>query len=201
MKLPTPPLLAMSYGVIYADPPWSYRGRKQFGFAGDVGVDSGGAVDKYPTMSVDDICAIPVTSVAAADSLLFMWVTSPLLPDGLKVMSAWGFQYATVAFVWDKQRTNPGYYTLSQCEICIVGKRGRIPKPRGSRKERQFLSEERGEHSAKPEEVRQRIARMFPDQRRLEMFARVGSQSLDGSWDRWGLEAEERIIDWSDFSG
>ena len=189
LALPTGP-----YDVIYCDPPWSYRGRKQFGFAGDVGVCSGGAVQHYQTMSVDDLCALPVESIAAEDALLFMWMTSPCLPDGMRVMAAWGFTWATIAFVWDKSGgqsggTNPGYYTMSQVEICAVGKRGRIPQPRGSRNERQMVTERRGKHSAKPAEVRERITRMFPLQRRVELFAR---ERVAG-WDAWGNECPDEI--------
>lgn len=175
------------FDIVYADPAWNYRGRKQFGFAGDVGIDSGGAVMHYETMRVDEICALPVQSIAARNSLLFLWVPSPLFPDGLRVMEAWGFSWGTIAFGWDKQRTNPGYYTLSQLEICCVGKRGSIPRPRGSRNERQFVSQLRGKHSAKPDEVRRRITRMFPTQRKIELFAR---ERVSG-WEAWGKEAPE----------
>lgn len=171
------------FSIVYADPPWSYRGREQFGFSGDVGRSTGGAVQQYETMSLTDICGLPVPEITTADALLFLWVTSPLLPDGLECMRAWGFEFATVAFVWDKQRTNPGYYTLSQCELCLVGKQGRIPQPRGARNERQFLSELRGTHSAKPDEVRARIDRMFPAQSKIELFAR-GTPAP--GWTAWG---------------
>ena len=67
---------------------------------------------------------------------------------------------------------NPGFYTMSQCELCLVFRRGRIPTPRGARNERQLVRAERGPHSAKPEEVRRRIERMFPEQRKIELFAR-----------------------------
>ncbi len=184
MNLPSGP-----FGIIYSDPPWNYRGRKQFGFAGDVGVDTGGAINQYPTMTLDELCALPVPAISADDCLHFMWVTSPLLVDGLTLLSCWGFEFATVAFVWDKQKTNPGYYTLSQVELCIVGKRGRIPTPRGSRNERQFLSELRGKHSAKPAEVRARIERMFPEQRKVELFAREHSPG----WTVWGNEIKEAV--------
>jgi N6-adenosine-specific RNA methylase IME4 len=180
--LPTGP-----FGIIYADPAWSYRGRKQFGFAGDVGVDTGGAINQYETLSVEEICSLRVADIAANDALLFLWATSPLLPDAMQVMDAWGFDYATVGFVWDKQRTNPGYYTLSQCELCLVGKRGRIPSPRGSRNERQFLSEKRGPHSAKPDEVARRIEAMFPAQAKVELFARRHR----AGWASWGNEPQE----------
>lgn len=182
------PLPPGPFQVVYADPAWSYRGRKQFGFAGDVGVDTGGAINQYETLSVDEICSLRVADIADRDALLFLWATSPLLPDAMQVMSAWGFAYATVGFVWDKQRTNPGYYTLSQVELCLVGKRGRIPSPRGSRKERQFLSEERGAHSAKPEEVARRIEAMFPTQAKVELFARAHR----ANWTSWGAELADR---------
>lgn len=172
--------------IIYADPPWSYRGRKQFGFAGDVGVDSGGAIKHYKTMSLDDICDFGIQDFVDDDALLFIWIPGPLLPDGLKVIEAWGFTYARDAFVWNKVVTNPGYYTLSQIETCYVAKRGRIPQPRGSRKERQYLYTEeatgldyeqyieqrRGRHSEKPDTIAMRIRCMFPTQNKIELFAR-----------------------------
>jgi N6-adenosine-specific RNA methylase IME4 len=186
----TPPLPDGPFAVIYADPAWSYRGREQFGFAGDVGQSTGGAIKQYPTMSVDEIAALDVAEIAdPSGALLFLWVPSPLLPDGMRVIDAWGFDFATIAFIWYKQATNPGYYTLSECEICLVAKRGRIPQPRGSRKERQFISELRGEHSAKPAEVRARIERMFPTQTKIELFAR----GRISGWAAWGLETDARL--------
>ena len=181
MKLPFPD---KKYDIIYADPPWNYRGRKQFGFAGDVGVDTGGAINQYITMSREEIAALDVESISNVNALLFIWVPGPLLPDGLYVIDAWGFKYKRDAFQWDKQRTNPGYYTMTQIETCYVAKRGTIPKPRGSRNERQFVTELRGKHSAKPSEVRDRITRMFPEQSKIELFARKRATG----WDSWGDE-------------
>lgn len=182
------------YDIIYADPPWSYRGREQFGFAGDVGVSTGGAVKQYQTIDIDSLCTLPVASIAAPDALLFVWGTGPLLlTDVPTLIKSWGFEYATVAFVWDKERTNPGYYTLSQAEFCAVAKRGRIPQPRGARNVRQWcefpevVTEIRGRHSAKPAKVRERITGMFPTQRRIELFAR---ERVEG-WDGWGDEYPE----------
>jgi N6-adenosine-specific RNA methylase IME4 len=172
------------FDIIYSDCPWFYRGRKQFGFAGDVGVDTGGAIDQYETMKIEEICALPVKQIVAPDALLFLWVTGPMVPDAMKVIEAWTFKYATIGFVWEKRRTNPGYYTLSECEVCLVAKRGRIPKPRGSRTERQFVSELRGKHSAKPGVVRQRISNMFPSQRKIELFSR----DRVAGWTSWGRD-------------
>lgn len=172
------------YQVIYADPPWDYNGKTQHTTRTAVA----SAIDHYPTMKLDALKALNVEAVCAADAVLFLWTSSPHLAQALELMKAWGFQYKTVAFVWDKVKTNPGHYTLSQCELCLVGKRGKFPE-RGSRKERQMLTELRGRHSAKPAEIRGRIERMFPTARRLELFARTAT---DG-WDVYGNEVEGSI--------
>lgn len=188
-KVTYAPLPSGKYDVIYADPPWDYRGREQFGFAGDVGVSSGGAIQQYETLTPVQLAALDVASAAAADCVLFMWTTGPMMNDAMTVLQAWGFTYKTVAFVWHKQRVNPGYYTLSSCEYCLVATQGRIPTPRGSRNERQFVSLPRGKHSAKPLEVRSRINRMFPTQSKLELFAR--NVPAEQRWSTWGNEVAE----------
>lgn len=129
---------------------------------------------------------MPVGEAAADDCLLFLWTTGVNLQEAFPVGEAWGFQYITIAFVWDKQRPVIGYYTMSQCELCLAFKRGRIPQPRGARNARQFLSEKRTRHSAKPVEVRKRIEAMFPTQRKLELFARAPAEG----WTVWGNEAD-----------
>lgn len=176
------------YSIIYADPPWNYKGQKQHNGAG--GKDTGGALSHYPTMTLRALKQLDVPSICEDDCLLFLWSSSPHLDQAIELLKSWGFSWATIAFIWDKQRTNPGFYTLSQCEICIVGKRGKIPQPRGSRKERQFLSEMRTEHSVKPAEVRQRIERMFPTQSKIELFAR---EHVDG-WAVFGNEVKSDIV-------
>ena len=172
----------MKAEIIYADPPWDYKGQTQHNGKG--GKSTGGATKHYPTMTLKDLKNLDVPSVCADDALLFLWSSSPHLDQAIELMKAWGFSWATIAFVWDKQDVNPGFYTMSQCEVCVVGKRGRIPKPRGSRKERQFLSEKRTVHSKKPDEIRKRIERMFPSQVKLELFAR---EHTDG-WYVFGNE-------------
>jgi len=173
------------YEIIYADPPWDYDGHSQH--TSKAAVKS--AKDHYATMTLEQLKALNVRGVSAPNSLCFLWTSSPHLPQAIALLESWGFGYKTVAFVWDKQKTNPGFYTLSQCELCLVGKRGTIPKDRGSRRERQFISEMRGSHSAKPAEVRQRIERMFPGHKKLEMFARVSTEG----WDVFGNECSDSI--------
>ena len=183
MRTPNfPPLPPGPYAILYADPPWDYRGQLQH--AGRGSGDSGGAIRHYPTVTLAELRQLPVGALAAADCLLFLWATSPHLDQAIDLGKAWGFAWATVAFVWDKGRVNPGHYTLSQCELCLVFKRGKIPQPRGARDVRQLVSARRGPHSAKPPEVRRRIEAMFPTQRKLELFAR---EQVAG-WDAWGLE-------------
>lgn len=172
------------YEIIYCDPPWDYKGQVQ---TGKGGVDSGSAQKHYPCMKLRELKKLPVSSLTTDDALLFMWVTNPHLDQGIELLKSWGFKYATVAFVWDKQRVNPGFYTMSQCELCLVGKKGKIPQPRGARNMRQLVSEMRTKHSTKPAAVRTRIDLMFPTQSKVELFARQAA----AGWDRWGFEAPD----------
>ena len=171
------------YDIIYADPPWDYKGQLQHTGAG--GRDSGGAVRHYRTVPVSEMAAWDIAAISAADCLLFMWSSSPHLDQAITLGKAWGFQWATVAFVWDKQAVNPGFYTMSQCELCLVFKRGKIPQPRGARNVRQLVQAKRTRHSEKPDAVRARIDAMFPHHRKIELFARKQSPG----WDVWGLES------------
>ena len=170
------------YSIIYADPPWDYKGQLQH--TGSGGKDSGGAVRHYPTVSVPEMKTWDVASISEEDCLLFMWSSSPHLDQAIQLGKAWGFRWATVAFVWDKQRLNPGFYTMSQCELCLVFRRGKIPQPRGARNMRQLVQIKRTRHSEKPDAVRERIEKMFPHQCKIELFARKRHQG----WDAWGLE-------------
>lgn len=174
----------MKYQVIYCDPPWDYKGQTQHGGKGKS--DTGSALRHYPTMKLPELIALKpmIDQLADTECLLFMWTSSPHLDQAIELMKGWGFQWATVGFVWDKGRVNPGFYTMSQCELCLIGKRGKIPQPRGARNVRQYLRRGREEHSKKPDEVRIRIDQMFPTQNKIELFAR---QRVDG-WDAWGNE-------------
>ena len=174
------------YNIIYADPPWEYK-QKQINFQNyDKGKKYINSVEEhYNTMSKKDLENMKETiqKIAEKDCLLFMWATCPNLDVAIDLGRYWGFEYKTVAFVWDKQRTNYGFYTLSQCELCLVFKQGKIPKKQANNI-KQFLSEHVSEHSKKPEEIRNRIDLMFNNQKRIELFAR---QEVEG-WDCWGDE-------------
>lgn len=184
------------FDIIYADPAWDYAGRQMHL---DTTVTST-ALHHYQTVPLNTLKTLDVPSISAKDCLLFMWTSSPHLEQAIELMKAWQFEYKTIAFVWDKQKTNPGYYTMSQCEICLVGKKkgGSIPKPRGARNARQFISEMRTEHSAKPTEVRNRIELMFPLQRKIELFARTPTPG----WSIWGNEVVNSVdIPWTGARG
>lgn len=180
------------YDIIYADPPWDYGGKMQFDktslktenadFQRDIFISS--AAFKYPTLKLDELFKLRVQDICSNDALLFLWVTGPQMENGLKLGKAWGFEYKTVAFVWDKMIHNPGRYTLSQTEFVLVFKKGRIPSPRGARNIRQLVTIHRTAHSKKPIEIIESISQMFPTQNKIELFAR--NSYID--WDNWGLE-------------
>lgn len=183
------------YEILYVDPPWDYGGKMQYDLSSlkthnenfERPVFISAADFKYPTLKLPELAELPMRDLASDDSLLFMWTTGPHLANSIDLGRAWGFEYKTVAFVWNKMVHNPGRYTLSETEQVLVFKRGRIPTPRGIRNARQLVNERRGQHSAKPSEVRHRITQMFPTQRKIEMFAR---EPADG-WDAWGLDMIE----------
>ena len=179
-----PPLPSGKFEILYADPPWDYKGQLQHNGKG--GIDTGGAVRHYSTVTLDDLIGLDVPGITAENALLFMWTSSPHLDQAINLGKGWGFSWATVAFVWNKMKTNPGFYTLSQCELCLVFKHGKIPAPRGARNIRQYVEVERGQHSQKPPEVAKRIKKMFPSQRKIELFAREKTSG----WTAWGNEAE-----------
>ena len=187
-----PPLPNEKYQVIYADPPWDYGGKMQYdkstikseneGFERDIFISS--ASFKYPTVKLKDLMKLNVDSIAADDCILFMWTTGPQFANAIKLGEAWGFEYKTVAFVWDKMVHNPGRYTLSQTEFVLAFKKGKFPSPRGARNVRQMVQIKRGAHSVKPTEVIEGITKMFPQQKKIELFARKNYEN----WDNWGLE-------------
>ena len=170
------------YDIIYADPPWNYKGQRQITTGG---IDTGGADSHYPTLTLKQLKMLDVPSISAENALLFLWTTGAHLDQAIELGRAWGFAYKTVAFVWDKQRTNPGHYTLSQCEFVLVFKRGSRPEDRDLT-QRQFVSALRGGHSEKPLEVNDRIMAMYPSAKRIDLFAR---KECEG-WDTWGYEVK-----------
>ena len=184
-----PSLPDETYHVIYADPPWQYKHGKARGSILKGGSrNSSAATDHYDTLPIEDLEKLDVPSICKKNCLLFMWTTNPKLDDAVRLGVHWGFSYSTIAFVWHKTKQPLlGYYTLSSTEPCLLFKKGTIPKPRGSRNERQYVRAPQGRHSEKPDEVRMRIERMFPTQRKIELFARRETTG----WDVWGEEVQD----------
>lgn len=163
------------FNVIYADPPWRYE---------HVKTESRAIENQYPTMSLDEICALPVAKVAADDCILFMWATSPKLEESMRVLSAWGFTYRTCA-VWDKQKIGMGYYFRQQHELLLVASKGNLPVPLPENRPSSVFSVVRGEHSAKPHEFYKVIEQMYPEYPKAEFFCR----SPQEGWFVWGNQS------------
>lgn len=198
MVAPTPKLPDTKFPVIYADPPWAYRKSPL------VNRGRARAVEKeYPTMQPEEIEALPVSECAADDAVLFMWATGPKLLEAIRVMAAWGFSYRTIAFVWvkltrsgDKPFFGMGFYTRANAEIVLVGTRGKGVRRKDAGvpqivldydgpEEEQYASPIEA-HSRKPDEIRDRIARLY-DGPYVELFARRAAPG----WTVWGNQAPE----------
>lgn len=165
------------FGTVYADPPWRYENR----------ASRGAAEDHYPTMSVDEIAALPVGPLAAADSHLHLWTTNAFLADAMRVMAAWGFAFKSV-FVWAKPQLGMGNYWRVSHEFLLLGTRGRGRfRDRGQPSWRMFG---RARHSAKPAAVRRLIERVSPGPY-LELFARTPARG----WVAWGNEIDRTTFD------
>lgn len=145
-------------------------------------------------MSMEEIKKLPIKELADENCVLFLWVTFPYLKEQIKLFEHWGFEYKTLGFSWLKQ--NPknkklffgvGYYAKSNCEVCLMGIKGKM-KPVSNKVSSAILSP-REEHSKKPDEVRDRIVQLFGDIPRIELFARHKTPG----WDVWGNEVESDI--------
>ena len=191
-----PKLPNEKFDIIYADPPWHYNGKLQFDKSskGRETLDTSKKLFistsgfKYPMLKTSEMMQIPINEISKDDCILFMWTSNPHLAQAIELGEAWGFEYRTVAFVWDKMNHNPGKYTLSNCELCLLFKRGRIPTPRGARNVQQLVKSRRKEHSEKPIEVIQGIEKMFPHQKRIELFAKEKTEG----WTAWGLDLTKK---------
>jgi N6-adenosine-specific RNA methylase IME4 len=172
------------YDVILADPPWQYR--KQIG---DLATD-----DFYPTMPIEDICALPVKDIAAKNCALFLWVTPPTMFEYAPlVFEAWGFRPVTKAFCWVKSNpsgfgffTGTGHYTTSNTEDCWLAIRGSMPRVESVM---QIIYSPVREHSRKPDEQYPKIEKLYPQKNYLELFAR----RQRSGWDVFGNEVEGSI--------
>lgn len=184
------------YKIIYADPPWSYNDKMSgHSFSLD---------HEYETQGLEWIKSLSVGSITDKDCVLFLWAVSPLMPEALQVIQAWGFKYKTIAFVWSKKYANGepvsnlGRWTMGNVELCLLATKG---KPQRITKNiKQLIEDYRAEHSRKPDSIRERIVELMGDLPRIELFARednqptlTGKKIFDG-WDVFGDECKNSII-------
>jgi N6-adenosine-specific RNA methylase IME4 len=173
--------ISRKYRVIYADPPWTFATYSAKG-------KGRSAEAHYDCMTLDEVKRLPVAEWAAADSILLLWATDPLLDKAFEVIRAWGFTYKTVGFYWVKQNrsgvgffTGLGFWTRANPEQCLLATRGH-PKRRSADVPKLVVSPRR-EHSRKPDEIYDLIERLSEGPY-LELFAR----SSRPGWDAWGTQ-------------
>lgn len=174
-----------AYGTILADPPWRFSNR-----TGKMAPEHR-RLSRYDTMTLSDICELPVANVAAENSHLYLWVPNALLAEGLRVMDAWGFSYKT-NLVWYKVRKDGGpdgrgvgFYFRNVTELILFGIRGKARTLQPGRSQVNLLATRKREHSRKPDELFD-IIESCSSGPYLELFAR---EKREG-WQQWGNEAD-----------
>lgn len=187
---PPPPLPSIEggYKTVLADPPWRFANR-----TGKVAPEHR-RLDRYSTMELEDIKALPVHSVVAQNAHLYLWVPNALLPEGLKVMEAWGFRYVS-NIIWAKRRKDGGpdgrgvgFYFRNVTEILLFGVRGSLRTLQPARSQVNMIETRKREHSRKPDEQYPFIQACSPGPY-LEMFARHPQPG----WTVWGDEADDSV--------
>lgn len=185
------------FRTILADPPWQFQNR-----TGKVAPEHK-RLNRYGTLTLDDIKALPVAEAAEQTAHLYLWVPNALLPDGLAVMEAWGFKYKS-NIIWQKVRKDGGpdgrgvgFYFRNVTEILLFGTRGKNARtlPPG-RSQVNVMNTRKREHSRKPDEQYPLITSCSPGAY-LELFARGKREG----WTIWGNQADESYKPtWSTYS-
>ena len=165
------------FRVIYADPAWSYNDKQNT-------PNLGGAEKHYGTMSNNDIYNLPVNNITEKDAVLFLWVTSPLLKEGMQTINSWGFNYKT-SFIWDKVRHNMGHYNSVRHEFLLVATKGNCT-PDNKKLHNSVQRIEKSErHSEKPIEFLDIIDELYSYGNKIELFCRDIKKQ---NWYGWGNE-------------
>jgi N6-adenosine-specific RNA methylase IME4 len=186
-NLPDPlPKIAGGFQTVLADPPWRFSNR-----TGKVAPEHR-RLDRYSTMSLDAIKALPVATVTARNAHLYLWVPNALLTDGLDVLHAWGFRYVS-NIVWAKRRKDGGpdgrgvgFYFRNVTELLLFGVKGSMRTLAPGRSQVNMIETRKREHSRKPDEQYDLIQACSPGPY-LEMFARYPRKG----WTVWGDESPE----------
>jgi N6-adenosine-specific RNA methylase IME4 len=175
------------FRTILADPPWQFQNR-----TGKMAPEHK-RLNRYETMHLDDILGLPVRSLADDTAHLYLWVPNALVPDGLRVLEAWGFQYKS-NIVWHKIRKDGGpdgrgvgFYFRNVTELVLFGVRGKNARTLApGRSQVNYLATQKREHSRKPDEMYDIIEACSPGPY-LELFAR-GTRA---KWSVWGEQADD----------
>lgn len=183
-----------TYTTILADPPWRFTNR-----TGKMAPEHK-RLNRYRTLSTEELCAIPVSEAAASPSHLYLWVPNALLVEGIQVLSAWGFQYKT-NLIWHKVRKDGGpdgrgvgFYFRNTTEMVLFGIKGSMRTLPPGRRQVNMIRSMKQEHSRKPEELYRVIEACSPGPF-LELFAR-GTRP---GWDSWGDQAASYRISWKTY--
>lgn len=171
------------YRVIYADPPWKYNDTQ----GGSISESYGAAEKHYPSMSLSELSSLPIPELSQEDAVLFLWATSPLLPDAIKLGNAWGFKYKA-AFIWDKVKHNMGHYNSVRHELLLICTKGSCTPDVMKLFDSVQVIERTDKHSEKPEEFRAIIDTLYPHGPRIELFRRGDAPE---GWMVWGNEVEQ----------
>ena len=182
-------------GTVLADPPWQFLNR-----TGKVAPEHR-RLNRYGTLTLDEIKEIPVQCATASKSHLYLWVPNALLPEGLAVLAAWGFEYKS-NLVWHKVRKDGGpdgrgvgFYFRNTTELILFGVRGSLRTAAPGRRQVNIIRTQKREHSRKPDELYDIIEACSPGPW-LELFAR-GSRP---GWEQWGNQVDEYQPDWPTYS-
>lgn len=162
------------YTLIYADPPWRYDFSQ---------TESREIENQYPTMDVEEICSLPINTLAHNDCVLFLWATNPKLREALQVIQAWGFEYKT-NMVWIKDRIGMGYYARQKHELLLIATKGQPGTPDPEDRPESAIFANRREHSRKPDEFYELLEQMYPHAKKIELFSRIERSG----WTGWGNE-------------
>lgn len=174
------------FGSILADPPWQFANR-----TGKIAPEHH-RLKRYDTMSLEEICALPVADITQEPAHLYLWVPNALLPDGLRVMAAWGFTYKS-NIVWHKVRKDGGsdgrgvgFYFRNVTELLLFGVRGKRARTLApGRRQKNMIVSRKQEHSRKPDE-QFLVVEACSRGPHLELFAR----GVRPGWDHWGYQAD-----------
>ena len=180
--------------MIYADPPWTYDNTsvKGEGEGAEIAIDG-----RYDLMTLMDLKDMPIGSITEKDCVCFIWVTNPLLPEGIDLLKTWGFKYKTM-LTWKKTSCS-GYWFMGITEHILFGVKGNVKAFRSGLLN--FHACKSGNHSQKPhyfrELISKAVAKTIEDPKKLELFAR----SRDGmfpdyeyeGWDVYGNQVNNSI--------